>query len=76
LQTGEAVALGDDIVLGADALKTAVNLTTAFLRKQGAASASELRQALGTSRRVVIPLLEHLDKQAITRREGDKRVLR
>jgi selenocysteine-specific elongation factor len=76
LQTGEAIALSDDIVLSADALKTAIALTTNFLRQHGPAAAGELRQALGTSRRVVIPLLEHLDKQAITRREGDKRVLR
>ena len=31
--------------------------------------------ALGTSRRVIIPLLEYLDKQGVTRRDGDKRSL-
>jgi selenocysteine-specific elongation factor len=42
---------------------------------QKSATASELRQALGTSRRVIIPLLEHFDKLGLTRREGDNRVL-
>lgn len=75
LQTGEAVALSDEIVLLAEGVRFAIDLTTKFLQKHGSATASDLRQALGTSRRVVIPLLEHLDKQGITRREGDKRVL-
>jgi len=48
----------------------------AFLREHGPATAGELRQALGTSRRVVIPLLERLDKEGVTRREGDHRSLR
>jgi selenocysteine-specific elongation factor len=76
LQTGEAIALSEDIVLLAEALKTATDLTTKLLQTKGPATASDLRQALGTSRRVVIPLLEYLDKQGLTCREGDKRVLK
>jgi selenocysteine-specific elongation factor len=34
-------------------------------------TASEARQALGTTRRVVIPLLEYLDRQGYTERAGD-----
>ena len=47
----------------------------AFLRKNNSAGASELRQLLGTSRRVIIPFLERLDRDGVTRRIGDKRVL-
>ncbi len=36
-------------------------------------TASEARQALGTSRRVVLPLLDHLDRAALTRRLVDDR---
>lgn len=36
---------------------------------------SEARQALGTTRRVVIPLLEHLDARGWTRRDGNARVV-
>jgi selenocysteine-specific elongation factor len=76
LQTGEAIALSEEIVLLAQAIKTATDVTTKFLQTHGSGSASDLRQALATSRRVVIPLLEYLDKQGLTRREGDKRVLK
>lgn len=34
------------------------------------------REALGTSRKYALPLLEHLDARGITRREGDVRVAR
>ncbi len=47
----------------------------AFLRKNNSAGASELRELLGTSRRVIIPFLERLDRDSVTRRIGDKRVL-
>jgi selenocysteine-specific elongation factor len=33
---------------------------------------SQARQALGTSRRVAIPLLEHLDGRGLTRRVDDE----
>jgi selenocysteine-specific elongation factor len=36
-------------------------------------STSEARQRLGTSRRVVLPLLEHLDRAGLTRRLPDDR---
>ena len=40
------------------------------------ASASQLRDALGVSRKYAIPLLEYLDAHGITKRVGDVRVLR
>jgi selenocysteine-specific elongation factor len=75
LETGEATLLSEDVVLLTDAITRAGNLVKEFLQQNKSATASELRQLLGTSRRVVIPLLEHFDKQGLTRREGDKRVL-
>ena len=48
----------------------------AFIAKQGPATVSELRQSLGSSRRVVVPLLEYLDRTFVTVRHGDKRALR
>jgi selenocysteine-specific elongation factor len=38
-------------------------------------SASEAREALGTTRRTAIPLLEHLDRTGVTARQGDLRRL-
>lgn len=37
-------------------------------------SASRLREALGTSRKFVLPLLAHFDRSGVTRRRGDLRV--
>jgi selenocysteine-specific elongation factor len=76
VQTGEAVELGDDVVLLAAAYRKAVEAVKEQLRKTGRATVSELRQAIGASRRITVPLLEKLDREGITRRENDTRVLR
>jgi selenocysteine-specific elongation factor len=46
-----------------------------FLSKNGPATVSELRQELKTSRRVIVPLLEYLDRHGVTRRVRDQRIL-
>lgn len=74
LQTGEATEISKELVLLTATYSRAVELIRASLSR-APATASELRQALNTSRRVIIPLLEHLDKVGVTRREGDKRSL-
>ena len=60
----------------AAAVAQAIALVQAFIRGHGPATVSELRQALGSSRRVIVPLLEHLDRTFVTLRQGDKRTLR
>jgi selenocysteine-specific elongation factor len=47
-----------------------------FISKNGPATVSQLRQALRSSRRVMVPLLERLDRDGVTTRTGDKRRLR
>ena len=42
----------------------------------GAIEIPELRDELGTTRKFLIPLLEHFDTAGVTRRQGDRRVLR
>ncbi|HYV02827.1 MAG TPA: SelB C-terminal domain-containing protein, partial [Actinomycetota bacterium] len=37
---------------------------------------SVFREALGTSRRYALPILEYFDARGLTRRQGDYRVLR
>ena len=74
-QTGEVVLCGNEVVLGAAAFaKMKAQVTTALRARP--ATTSELRELLGTSRRVLIPFLEHLDKTGLTLREGDRRRLR
>jgi selenocysteine-specific elongation factor len=76
LTTGEAVEMGEDTVMLAGHFTRAVEIIRQYLRSHGSATASELRQALGTSRRVIIPLLERLDRDGVTVRQGDRRKLR
>ena len=73
--SGEVVELNGDIVLATEQFKKMRHSVIAFLRENNSAATSQLRQLLGSSRRVVIPFLERLDRDGITRRIADKRVL-
>ena len=74
--TGEAAEIGDDLVLSRQSFQRMKTIITRTLRSTGSGTASELRQVLGTTRRVIIPLLEILDREGLTRREGDRRFLK
>jgi selenocysteine-specific elongation factor len=76
LETREAIQLGDEVVVLTENFDRMTQIVGDFLRGRGRATASELRQAIGASRRIVIPLLERLDRDGVTRREGDFRVLK
>jgi len=52
-----------------------VERVTEHLRRHGTITVAEARDLFGTSRRYVLPLLEHLDQRRVTRRQGDERVL-
>jgi selenocysteine-specific elongation factor len=69
-RAGLALRIDDQVVLlpGADleAVEVLAGLAQPF-------SPSEARQALGTSRRVAVPLLEHLDRRRLTVRHPDSR---
>lgn len=76
IDSGELVDLGSDVVLPLPAFLSARRKTRELLRRRHSATTSEIRQHLGTTRRVVIPLLERLDRDGLTAREGDLRRLR
>jgi selenocysteine-specific elongation factor len=76
LETGEAVEVGDDAVLSSEGYARAVDAIRTFLRGKGSATVSELKPVLGVSRRIMVPLLERLDRDGVTLRKGDVRVLR
>ena len=76
IETGEVVEINVEIVMSADSMKRASEMIRQFIRAKGPATTSDLRQMLGNSRRVAIPLLERLDRDGVTLRQGDKRSLR
>jgi selenocysteine-specific elongation factor len=73
---GEVVELSPEIYLSRFVYARLRKAVTRYLETHGSATASQLRQALGTTRRVLIPLLEKLDRDGVTRREGNHRKLR
>ncbi|HZR77586.1 MAG TPA: selenocysteine-specific translation elongation factor [Chthoniobacterales bacterium] len=75
IEENELMEIGEDLVLSRksfDAMRAAVS---DFISRNGPATTSQLRERLSTSRRVIIPLLEYLDRNGVTRRVGDQRVL-
>jgi selenocysteine-specific elongation factor len=75
IDKGELVEISREIVVLREAAEQMQNTVAEFLSENGSATASQLRQKIGTTRRVIIPFLEYLDRTGVTRRIGDERVL-
>ncbi|MFI6595917.1 selenocysteine-specific translation elongation factor [Nonomuraea sp. NPDC050536] len=74
VRAGLLLRIGEHLVLapGADVQARGV---LAQLRRPF--TVSDARRALGTTRRVAVPLLEHLDREGLTRRvDGERRITR
>ena len=76
IEQGDMVELNSEIVLLRDAAEQMRSTVVGLISGHGPATASQLRQAIGTSRRVIIPFLEYLDRVGVTQRTGDSRQLR
>jgi selenocysteine-specific elongation factor len=76
IENGHVIEIAPDVVLLRESFERAKLRVTEFISKNGPATVSQLRQALGSCRRVMVPLLERLDREGVTRRVGDKRCLR
>lgn len=78
LEQGTLVRLGsaaDSVFFLRESYDEAVSRLVAYLQERGTITVAEARDLLGTTRKYVLPLLEHLDERRITRRRGDERVL-
>jgi selenocysteine-specific elongation factor len=76
IENGDVTELALDVVLLRESFERMKSQVAEFISKNGPATVSELRQALGSSRRIMVPLLERLDREGVTRRVDDKRSLR
>ena len=72
---GRAVDCGDGVVLTAEHFEQARVTVVALIEDQGIVTLAQARDALGTNRRAAQALLERLDRDGVTRRRGDERVL-
>ena len=75
LTTSEIVELNADIVILRSAYDQMTRGIVDWIKTNGPATVSELRQAVCASRRIVMPLLEQFDREGVTKRDGDKRTL-
>lgn len=76
LETGVLVDIGEGILMHSQALQSAEQVLKDMFKTQPEVTASQYRQALGTTRKIVIPLLNYFDRIGLTQRKGDVRVLR
>jgi len=75
IENGDVTELAFDVLLLRESFERMKSQVAEFISKNGPSTVSQLRQALGTSRRVMVPLLERLDRDGVTQRAGDKRML-
>ncbi|MDC0267960.1 selenocysteine-specific translation elongation factor [bacterium] len=73
IRMDKVVDVGPDLIMLTSAYETLVGSIRGHIEDKGPSTVSDLRQALGVSRRIAIPLLERLDRVGLTRREGDLR---
>ncbi len=76
LDLGELYPVGQDVVFRKLIYEQMVAQVRALLAEKGQATAAEVRDLFGTSRKYALALLEHLDATGMTMRDGDYRRLR
>ena len=74
-QQGRALRVNKTYCFTAESLQQLQEATVKCLQEKGDATATELKDAMGTSRKYAIPLLEYFDEKRITKRSGDERSL-
>jgi len=72
----ELIRLNDSIYLTSEVFDSAVSLLKKEFEAKGKLSLAECRDILNTSRKFIVPIMEYLDNQGITKRVGDERMLR
>ena len=78
IEQGRLVKLGsstDSVLFLRESYEEAVAKLVSYLQEHHKMTAAEARDVLGTTRKYILPLLEHMDERRITRRVGDERRL-
>jgi selenocysteine-specific elongation factor len=75
IEQGRIFKLSDGVLFTREAYAEGVQRLVNYMHEHGTMTVSEARDILSTSRKYILPLLEHLDALRITRRQGDERVL-
>lgn len=64
----------DGTVFAASALESARARVVALLAERGTITVADVRDALGSSRKFTLPIVNWLDRNGVTRRRGDDRI--
>ncbi len=76
LREGALVKISEELLFHRTALEALPGLLREYKQRKGAKlSVPEFKELTGVTRKYAIPLLEYLDRQRLTRREGDARVI-
>jgi selenocysteine-specific elongation factor len=75
-RTGLAVRVGENLHFDPVALDRVSAQVLEICRREGGGTIAQVRDELGTGRRFAQALLEHLDAEKVTVRQGDRHVLR
>ena len=73
LKSGLAMDLGG-VVFSAGAVAQARRIVGGAVLERGSVTIADLRDLLGSTRKFVLPLANHLDYEGVTRRRGDDRI--
>ncbi len=76
LESGTLIDVGESVILHRDVVRHAEDVIRGVFATRDELTASEIRQALGATRKYVIPLLNYFDAHGLTQRRGEVRVLR
>lgn len=74
IESGAYVFLGQDVLLTAKGLQAMKEQVMAMLERQPTITMAQVRDQLQTSRKYVQALLEHMDSERLTRRQGNERI--
>jgi selenocysteine-specific elongation factor len=73
---GRVVRVSESVVFDAVAYHGMVGQIKGRIEERGEITVADVRDMFGASRKYSLALLDHMDKQRITRRVGDSRILR
>lgn len=76
IDQGRLVRLNDKVTYHIESYKKARKVVMDYIESNGSITAAELRDKLDVTRKYAIAILEYFDSTALTKRDGDKRVLR
>lgn len=76
VEQGRVKRVGEELFYERKILEEIQALTVAYLKEHGEITPVEFKSITGASRKFSIPLLEYLDREGVTIRKGDKRILK